>query len=426
MTNNNQSFSIIERGKIVGLEDKSKTRTFHFGDLMLIEFAKTSDGKYTTLKTAAENLVEKQKMLLLKYFKIELDKIQKNFEIGIFTEDQYNEILKNVNLARGDLIGNSGNLAYRTVVHCVKEDILTDHLVVKVINKKFFDDFQNNLLELRRFEKEQKEYVEKNKRKLTRDLNFIIENQNNLVNKYGLDDINNIKRLVNNWLMRCSNLPSFFASENTDQITKIFNKVNKYKIFLETSEDYETVDKTVIKRTTHQVERQHKETARLEKNKNFLNNIRINYKVEHLYHFTSESNLPLIRKYGLLGWETLQNPPYNLKEGADFIASSNDLSRYLDKVEDYTDHIRLCKSKDHEMISAARHRVPDLVFLKINLEILIDSNIHCQYANDNATATSRNPIIDNDYKTFFESESGQAEILVTRHIPVQYIIGKEN
>jgi hypothetical protein len=423
MTYENPSFSIFERGKIVGLENASKTKIYHFGDLVLFEYHASLDGKYKSAKDAAKTLVDKQKVLLLKYIKYEEDWVSKNFSIGIFTEDQYSEISDIVNLARGDLLGNSGDLAYSTILHCIKENITTYHLAVKIINKKVFDDFQNNVVKLRKFEKERKESLEVTKRRLSREKNFIINNESELVNHYGINKIGAIELALDNWLSKCENLSLFFL-ESSDEITKIITEVDKFKFFIETSGEFEIV-KNPIKNTDSHVEKEYKEQAKLRENRDFLIYIKTNYKVDHLYHFTSAYNLPLIRKYGLLGWETLQDPPYNLKEGYDFKASSDDWSRSMDKRDGWTDHIRLCKTKDHEMISAVRYRMPDLVFLKIKLEILTDPKIECQYANDNATVTSRPLTIDSNYKTFFESESNQAEVLITSHIPRDYILGKE-
>ena len=59
----NSSFSIFERGKIEGLENKSRTKIYHFGDLVLFEFHASLDGKYKSAEDAAKTLVDNQKVL---------------------------------------------------------------------------------------------------------------------------------------------------------------------------------------------------------------------------------------------------------------------------------------------------------------------------------------------------------------------------
>ena len=183
-----------------------------------------------------------------------------------------------------------------------------------------------------------------------------------------------------------------------------------------------------------EVRKQHEEAQKisleLEKAKN-LERIKNQKKLESLslYHFTDKSNLPSIRNHGLLAWKILENEldyvadvDYLPGSDADNISRNLD-GRYRQEInDDLNSYIRLSSHKKHWMAANAHKRGLDITFLKISNNIFKD--LDCIFSdmntNKNASSISRNP------ELFLNSEDPHAEILVHRHIPVRYILGKES
>lgn len=158
-----------------------------------------------------------------------------------------------------------------------------------------------------------------------------------------------------------------------------------------------------------------------------IENKRNQFKELEIFHFTDKRNLESISKHGLLGWESLESPPYNYKREVNYYPASNipapgstyGRSRYLDVRKGYTNHIRLTKDKGHPMTGSAEYwNSLDLVFLKISNQIIDD--LVCLFSDTNATKTGA--IINHDISTFLNSTDIQAEVLVEGHIPSQYIL----
>ena len=150
------------------------------------------------------------------------------------------------------------------------------------------------------------------------------------------------------------------------------------------------------------------------------------FKKLELFHFTDKRNIKSISKYGLLGWKTLEEPPYSYKREIDYFPGSNipapgstyGRSRYLDVRKGKEDYVRLSGNMQHPMIGRAEYMNSlDLVFLKINTKIVDD--LVCEFSDTNATANIAN--IDYNISTFLKSKDLQAEVLVKHHIPAIYI-----
>jgi len=146
-----------------------------------------------------------------------------------------------------------------------------------------------------------------------------------------------------------------------------------------------------------------------------------------LFHFTDKRNLPSIKKFGLLGWETLENSPYNYKRDTDYFPGADKpgsqgyqegLSRFLDKRAGYTDSIRLSGHRNHYMTNIVSDRGLDIVFLKIDSKIIFE--LDCEFSNVNATRNGA--IINDDIHTFLDSPDPHAEVLVKHKIDKKYII----
>ena len=424
------SFSFFERDKIYGLQNKVVKEIYHFGDLVLFEFednpkipSSWADGKYSSIEKAAKHLVDKQKVLLLKYFQKDLSWVQTNIESGVFNNEDYLDFRNFINPAKEKLIASSGDEAYQSILHCVKNGILSDHITLKIIDQTFFNKYQKKLLELRKAEKMKVNFVVDTIDKLNSYKIFIDNNKNSLIENYGIENIEESINLLENCMRSCKNLSSFYLSKNIDDLENLNLKIHEFKSYIKNVQSKEEQEQLEREKARREAEKERLEKERINKNRDFINKIKTTYNIEYLYHFTYEFNIPSIEKYGLLGWETLEGSPYNFKESKDYKAASNSLSRDLDVRGGFTDYVRLSKTKNHDMVDAARQRYNGLVFLKIKLEILTDLN--CKFANDNSTVTRRPLVIDEDYRTFFESDQNQAEILVLHHIPANYIIGKE-
>ena len=161
----------------------------------------------------------------------------------------------------------------------------------------------------------------------------------------------------------------------------------------------------------------------------------ISHGIRYFYHFTDESNLDSIRKYGgLLSWKSCNT------YGVDIPSPGGDLqSRQLDMKYDLQDYVRLSFCEDHPM--AYRHKKDGkrLVLLKIKTDVALwertlfsdinatDSNHHVggtlydlkrvNFVAVKKTYVSRD---DNDFKHH------QAEILVKTVIPKEFIVNLDD
>ncbi len=148
----------------------------------------------------------------------------------------------------------------------------------------------------------------------------------------------------------------------------------------------------------------------------------------NLYHFTDIRNLDSIRKNGLFGWLALENHMYYAKDVDYFPAvDENNVSRALDSRYrhdvngDLKNYVRLSSHKKHWMAENAPSRGLEITFLVISNKIFTDLNCLFSDMNTNKTAStvSKHP------EVFLQSNDKHAEVLVHRHIPVKYILGKE-
>lgn len=422
MNSTNSSFSFFERDGIHGLYNKNVKKIYHFGDLVLFEFINISDGNYTQIEDAAKDLVAKQKVLLLKYFQKDKDWIEEQIESGFFTNRDWIDFSNFVNPIIGDLIASSGENAYISIIHCVKNGIASDHITLKIVDKQFYKRYQDRLLQLRRNKRKKEERFNETLSKYEHFRIFLQNNEKILKSKFGTKEFDDIKVLLQNSQISSSNTLYFYTQKNTDDLKEIYTKIQEFKNYLEGIQTKERLYKLEQQKAIERAQKEEIRKARMARNEQFLQNIRTTYDVEYLYHFTSKFNIPSINEYGLIGWETLEKE-YNFIEGNDYKSSSNELSRNLDIKSGYTNHVRLCRTMTHHMVNKARERNPDLVFLKIKLEVLTD--LECVYSNDNTTMTANPPVIDKNFRTFFEADQDRAEILVWRYLPANYIVENE-
>lgn len=166
-------------------------------------------------------------------------------------------------------------------------------------------------------------------------------------------------------------------------------------------------------------EKKRKLASEKQKQKNYE---KIENKYSYFYHFTDESNLPSIRKYGLYSWEYLENkmgykPFIDYKPAID----SKNISRTQDKKNNLSNYIRLSSNKDHDMYLYSDFRELDLFFLQIDKKVILDLN--CRFTNENAA--KNNVRTSDDILFLLNSNDKHAEILILEHIPKEYIVGKE-
>lgn len=132
------------------------------------------------------------------------------------------------------------------------------------------------------------------------------------------------------------------------------------------------------------------------------------------YHFTDRSNLPSIRRLGLLSARQLRFARY------DHRPSSSTASRRIDEKLNLDDYVRLCLKPEHPMAEAALFRgsASELAWLEVNLTSLVRLRGRVRYTNTNAV--SRSMTIDDDPATALNGDH-QAEILVRGSVPKSLI-----
>ena len=161
----------------------------------------------------------------------------------------------------------------------------------------------------------------------------------------------------------------------------------------------------------------------------------ISHGIRYFYHFTDESNLDSIRKYGgLLSWKSCNT------YGVDIPSPGGDLqSRQLDMKYNLQDYVRLSFCDDHPM--AYRHKKDGnrLVLLKIKTDVALwertlfsdinatDSNHHVggtlyDLKRINFVAVKKT-YVSRDDKDF---KHHQAEILVKTVVPIEFIVNLDN
>ncbi|MBR4051573.1 MAG: DUF4433 domain-containing protein [Alistipes sp.] len=153
--------------------------------------------------------------------------------------------------------------------------------------------------------------------------------------------------------------------------------------------------------------------------------------IKYCYHFTDIRNIPTILKYGgLYSWCACKELGINI-----VFPGGDDFSKDLDYSKSLQDYVHLSLCNDHPMMHHVKQRGAHLVLLKISTHVATFTNT--LFADRNATdknchigstlsdlerinfpATQRQfiPREDNDFKFH------QAEILVKRFIPIEYIL----
>jgi hypothetical protein len=156
-----------------------------------------------------------------------------------------------------------------------------------------------------------------------------------------------------------------------------------------------------------------------------------------LFHFTDIANLPLIRQHGLLSYAELMargiDPP---KPGG------NDWSREVDQSRGLDHYVHLCLMDSHPMEFVAKRdgHIGPTRFLRVSTDILrTEGVVGCEKVANGGDAIVR-PLTDAldhiDIDVLFDSHvdfydppqrdrynaAKKAEIMVPRHIPVDYIL----
>lgn len=155
--------------------------------------------------------------------------------------------------------------------------------------------------------------------------------------------------------------------------------------------------------------------------------------IQYLYHFTDVSNVPFIRQYGgLYSWHYLVtlglHVPY---------FGGDALSRGLDSRRCLQDYVRLSFTDRHPMMFVARSqgRVPTPVILRIDAQVMTWEGAlfaDCNAASNGAVIRGDAGLLGTIYmgvirkgtwSTLEEKAALQAEVLVSRHVPLKFIQG---
>ena len=132
-----------------------------------------------------------------------------------------------------------------------------------------------------------------------------------------------------------------------------------------------------------------------------------------LYHFTDARNIESIKTHGLLSWWRL------LGKQIDFIPSSTRDSRNIDKVKGLQNYVRLCKHPRHPMAFRAKleGRIGYFEWLEIDGSLI---NWRMTKFSD-VNAVSNQAIVNDDKRTFLNSNDIQAEVLVYGSLNTNWI-----
>ena len=158
----------------------------------------------------------------------------------------------------------------------------------------------------------------------------------------------------------------------------------------------------------------------------------------YLYHFTDESNLPSIYEHGILSTKQRQ-----LREIIPCCRGGNEGSYYADNHNDIEGYVCLSFTDNHPLgyIAKQNERLPKLLYLKIDPQILLTEGVMFANGVANANETELRPISDAidliDKELIYEKppkclRSGKSEvqsakkceILVPNIVRVTMILGK--
>lgn len=158
--------------------------------------------------------------------------------------------------------------------------------------------------------------------------------------------------------------------------------------------------------------------------------------IECFYHFTDISNIPKIKEYGgLYSWDYIHKSGLNVeKQGGD------ELSKSLDKLHKLEDYVRVSFCQDHPMAYICKiKRNMNLVLLKIKIDVAILKDTRFSDMNATSSVHKQGPTLEDlkrvniaaTRKRYLKREDPdfahhQAEVMVRRHIPIEYIINIDN
>ena len=213
------------------------------------------------------------------------------------------------------------------------------------------------------------------------------------------------------------------------------------------SKDYEEKNRELLKQKERvDSERYQFEKIQLEKRTELLNFHRQKYNwldfkwhlesnnIRELYHFTDKANLKsIIKEGGLYSWDYCDKQRIHIN-----YPGGNTSSRNLDKLKKLQDFVRLSFASDHPMkyIALRDKRLHNPITLKIKLDVCYFEETLFSTRNANSRdAEIGNTIVDLKninldivkVSSYFDLENKlmpffQAEILVKRWIPLDYII----
>ena len=97
-----------------------------------------------------------------------------------------------------------------------------------------------------------------------------------------------------------------------------------------------------------------------------VDDFRLRFGVEWIYHFTDEANLPSIQRLGLYNYSYLTRRNFVVRPGGD--QSSHD----YDARSGYDKYVHLCFVKDHPMahVAVREGRIANLVWLEVSYKVL--------------------------------------------------------
>ena len=221
-----------------------------------------------------------------------------------------------------------------------------------------------------------------------------------------------------------------YTEENIDDILKGHAKSKtciEWDFILEFIEDFVEKSPSPISRSTLNEYKEDKDII--------LQYLKSNH-VEFFYHFTDISNIPKIKQYGgLFSWDYIQKNGLNIpKQGG------GELSKRLDKQYRLEDYVRLSFCKYHPMSHVCKtSRGMNLVLLKIKIDVATLKETRFSDRNATQTGHKQGPTFTDlqrvsiaaTQKRYVRKDDPdfsfhQAEIMVKRHVPIEYIINIDN
>ena len=138
-----------------------------------------------------------------------------------------------------------------------------------------------------------------------------------------------------------------------------------------------------------------------------------------MFHFTKSTNIPSIKKHGLLSYNQLK------KNNIKFESNSNPLSQNLDEAKGYLDYVHFSKFQVFQFTRYGQINKQEYEWIAIQLDPFnkfYNDIEKVLYLDDNGASNSTKTIPYNEKSTWWEIPHNQAEVLIKDRIMPEHLI----